>query len=228
MSKWNKYVSFLIAGVYFCIPHEMLLSQKRLSSSIAIARLKYSGGGDWYNDPSAIPNLARFIKSQTDVDIAEEEVRVVISDEALFAHPIVFLTGHGRMSLSDDDAKRLRTYLLRGGFLIVDDDYGLDSSFREAMKKVFPGRELQELPFSHDIYHVLFSFPDGLPKIHEHDGGPPKGYGIFHEGKLVVFYAFNTNISDGWPDPQIHGDPEEKRIEAFKMGTNIFIYALSN
>ena len=204
-----------------------LHSQTSLSSSFAIARLKYSGGGDWYNDPSAIPNMARFIKSQADIDISDEEVRLALSDEALFAHPILFMTGHGRVSFSDDDASRLRTYLLRGGFLIVDDDYGLDRSFREAMKKVFPGRQLTELPFSHDIYHSHFSFPDGLPKIHEHDNKPPQGFGLFdNDGRLMLFYVYESNLSDGWADASVHGDSQDKRIAALRMGMNIVIYAL--
>ena len=119
-----------------------------------------------------------------------------------------------------------RSYLEKGGFLYADDDYGMDKYFREEMKKVFPNKELVEIPFSHPIFHSHYKFPKGLPKIHEHDGGPPQAFGIFHEGRLVVFYSFNTNISDGWPDPQIHGDPEEVRTKAFEMGTNIFVYAL--
>lgn len=197
-------------------------------SNFTIARLKYRGGGDWYNDPSAIPNLLKFMKKETMVNTAQNETRVDIMSEELFTYPVIFMTGHGKIIFSDEEATRLRKYLTSGGFLYADDDYGMDKYFRTEIKKVFPDKELIELPFSHPIYHCHFDFPNGLPKIHEHYGGPPHGYGIFHKGRLVVFYTFNTNISDGWPDPQVHGDPEEKRLEAFKMGTNIFIYALMN
>lgn len=195
-------------------------------SSFTIARLKYRGGGDWYNDPSAIPNLLKFMKNETTINTADDEKKVDLMSEELFSYPVLFMTGHGRIIFSQEEADRLRKYLTSGGFLYADDDYGMDEYFRSEIKKVFPDKELIELPFSHPIYHCHFDFPDGLPKIHEHDGGPPHGYGIFHEGRLVVFYTVATNISDGWPDPQVHGDPEEKRLEALKMGTNIFVYAL--
>ena len=192
-----------------------------------LARVRYQGGGDWYNDPSAIPNLVHFIRMHTDVDVSEEEARVSLEDESLFSFPFLFLTGHGRMVLSDSEAGRLRSHLLNGGFLYADDDYGLDAGFREAMAKVFPGREWIELPFSHGIYQCHFDFPHGLPKIHEHDTKPPQGFGIFDDnGRLMVFYTYETNISDGWADPQIHEDPPEKREAALRMGLNIVVWAL--
>lgn len=197
-------------------------------SNFTIARLKYRGGGDWYNDPSAIPNLLRFMKKETTINTVQDEKKLDIMSEELFSYPVLFMTGHGKIIFSNEEVARLRKYLTNGGFMYADDDYGMDEYFRSQIKKVFPDKELIELPFFHPIYHCHFDFPNGLPKIHEHDGGPPHGYGIFHEGRLVVFYTFNTNISDGWPDPQIHGDPEEKRLEALKMGTNIFVYALTN
>jgi len=197
-------------------------------SSFTIARLKYRGGGDWYNDPSAIPNLLKFIKDETNIATSDDEKKLDLLSEELFTYPVLFMTGHGKIIFSDEEAVRLRKYLISGGFLYADDDYGMDSYFRSEIKKVFPDKKLIEIPFSHPIYFYHFEFPNGLPKIHEHDGGTPKGFGIFHEGRLVVFYSFNTNISDGWPDAQVHGDPEEKRLEAFKMGTNIFVYALTN
>ena len=196
--------------------------------NFTIGRLKYQGGGDWYNDPSAIPNMLKFLQKETLIHTAEDEKKVTLLSEELFSCPVLFMTGHGKIVFSEEEAKRLRHYLISGGFLYADDDYGMDKYFRTEMKKVFPEKELVELPFAHPIYHCHFDFPNGLPKIHEHDGGPPHGYGIFYEGRLVVFYTFNTNISDGWPDPQVHNDPEDKRQSAFKMGTNIFVYALTH
>jgi len=192
-----------------------------------IARVKYRGGGDWYNDPSAIPNLCRYLKTYTGIDVAEDEAKVSLTDETLFSYPILFLTGHGRILFSEEEIDRLRTYLLRGGFLYADDDYGMDKHFRESMKKVFPDRQLMELPFSHGIYHIHFRFNNGLPKIHEHDEKPPQGFGLFDdEGRLMVFYSYETNISDGWADPEVHNDPPEKREAALKMGSNIMVWAL--
>lgn len=197
------------------------------SSSLMIARVKYRGGGDWYNDPSAIPNLCRYLKTYTGVDVAEDEAKVSLTDETLFSYPILFLTGHGRILFSEEEIDRLRTYLLRGGFLYADDDYGMDKHFRESMKKVFPDRQLMELPFSHGIYHIHFRFNNGLPKIHEHDEKPPQGFGLFDdEGRLMVFYSYETNISDGWADPEVHNDSPEKREAALKMGSNIMVWAL--
>jgi len=147
-------------------------------------------------------------------------------DDQLYSCPLLFLTGHGRIFFSQSEAERLRSYLTNGGFLYADDDYGMDEHFRREMKKVFPDKEMVELPFSHPIYHVLYDFPNGLPKIHEHDGGPPKGFGYFHDGRLVVFYSFNTNISDGWADADVHGDPPNVREAALKMGANIVLHAL--
>jgi len=149
-------------------------------------------------------------------------------DEQLFAYPVLFITGHGRIAFATEEIVRLRHYLTHGGFLYADDDYGMDSSFREMMKKIFPDNELVELPFSHDIYKIHYKFENGLPKTHEHDKKPPKGYGIFFQGRLVVFYTYETNLSDGWADPEVHGDPLAKREEALKMGTNIMIYVLNN
>ena len=215
------FISCLLVG-YF------IYSSAVAQSDFTIARLKYRGGGDWYNDPSAIPNLLKFMKNETTINTAPDEKRVAIMSEELFSYPVIFLTGHGKIIFSEEEAARLRKYLINGGFLYADDDYGMDKYFRAEIKKVFPEKDLVELPFTHKIYHCHFDFPNGLPKVHEHDSGPPHGYGIFHEGRLVVYYTFNTNISDGWPDPQVHGDPQAKRLEALKMGTNIFVYVLMN
>lgn len=196
------------------------------TSKFTIARVKYNGGGDWYNDPSILPNMLAYLRKNTNIDAGTEEARVSLTDDDLFSYPILFLTGHGRIIFSDEEAKRLRLYLQNGGFLYADDDYGMDKYFRQEMKKVFPDKKLVEIPFSHEIYHIHFDFPNGLPKIHEHDGKPPRGYGYFHEGRLVVYYTYETNISDGWADPDVHKDPPAIREQAFKMGTNIIVYAL--
>ncbi|MBN1155078.1 DUF4159 domain-containing protein [candidate division KSB1 bacterium] len=193
-----------------------------------IARLKYRGGGDWYNDPSAISNLLKFIREETLIDAADDEVKINLLSEDLYAYPLLFMTGHGKIIFSNVEVERLRHFLTNGGFLYADDDYGMDSSFRNEMKKVFPDKEFIELPFSHEIYHSHYEFESGLPKIHEHDGEPPHGYGMFHEGRLVVFYTYSSNISDGWPESRVHGNPENVRIQALKMGVNIVVYVLNN
>ncbi|MCX7784686.1 MAG: DUF4159 domain-containing protein [candidate division WOR-3 bacterium] len=197
-----------------------------VGQNLIIARLKYSGGGDWYNDPDAIPNLAKEMNKRTNLKTEEYEKVVSLNDEKLFNYPFLFMTGHGNVTFSDDEVRRLRTYLILGGFLYADDDYGMDESFRREIKKVFPENELVELPYEHPIYHLIYKFPSGLPKIHEHYEGAPKGYGIFYQGRLVVFYTWNSNISDGWTEA--HDDPIEKREEAFKMGINIIAYALTH
>lgn len=194
-----------------------------------IARLKYSGGGDWYNDPSAEVNMMDYLSKNTSVDVeAAKFYSVDISSDEIFDYPFILITGHGNIVFSDSETKRLRTYLERGGFLYADDDYGMDKAFRREIKKVFSGQEMQELPFNHKIYSSHFNFPNGLPKIHEHDAKPAQGFGYFINGRLCVYYTYETNISDGWADPREHDDPPEKREEAFKMGTNIVIYALTN
>jgi hypothetical protein len=198
------------------------------SYDLQIARLKYAGGGDWYNDPSIIPNLCAELNSRTTVNASSDQAVVAISDEELFRYPFLFMTGHGGVTFLGEEVPRLREYLDNGGFLYADDDYGMDEYFRKEMKKVFPDKELVEIPFSHEIYHMLYDFPNGLPKIHKHDEKPPKGYGIFDQGRMVVFYTYETNISDGWADPDVHKDPPEKREAAFQMGTNIVLYALTH
>lgn len=195
--------------------------------AFTIARVKYRGGGDWYNDPSIIPNLLAFLRQHTTMRTATEGKHVELLDEELFSYPIIFLTGHGQIHFSSEEARQLRLYLISGGFLYADDDYGMDKSFREEIRKVFPEKQFVELPFSHRVFHSHFNFPSGIPKIHEHDGGPGKTFGIFHEGRLVVLYTWNTNISDGWADAEVHDDPPEIREQALRMGTNIVVYALT-
>jgi len=197
-------------------------------SAFTIARLKYGGGGDWYWGSSAIPNMLKFLKENTNIPVSEEEVRVSVMDENLFSYPFLFLTGHGNIKFSDQELERLRSYFSHGGFLFANDSYGLKEAFFREMKRLFPDEDLMELPFSHGIYHCFYQFPNGLPKIHKHDGKPPQGFGIFHQGRLVVFFVYESDIGDGWEDPQVHNDPPEKREAALKMGVNIVTWALSN
>lgn len=207
---------------------EVHSQQVRVTSALKIARLKYSGGGDWYNDPSAEVNLLVFVRQHVGIDVEPRYEFVDIASENFFSYPIVFLTGHGNIVLTETEVRRLRTYLENGGFLFADDDYGMDKTFRREMRKVFPGKQMVELPFTHGIYHSQFAFPGGPPKIHEHDGKPAQGFGLFHNGRLVVYYAYETNPSDGWADPDVHNDPEPKRQDALRFGTNIVVWALTH
>jgi len=196
--------------------------------AFTIAQLQYRGGGDWYANPTSLPNLLAAVRARTGIVADERPATVSLDDEALPLHPFLYMTGHGRVFLDEQEVLALRGHLERGGFLWADDNYGMDESFRREMAKVFPGSPLTELPFDHGIYHSFYDFPGGLPKIHEHDGGPPHGYGIFHDGRLVVFYSFNTDIGDGMEDPEVHNDPPEKREAALRLGVNVVVYALTH
>lgn len=199
------------------------------SGKFRIARLKFSGGGDWYNDPSEQVNMMEYLRKNTTIDVDKPEFYSVdVASDDIFDYPFIIITCHGNIDFSPSEVLRLKKYCESGGFIYADDDYGMDTAFRREIKKVFPDEELKELPFDHKIYNCHFSFPNGLPKIHEHDGKPPQGFGIFYQGRMCVYYTYETNISDGWADPDEHKDPPEKREEAFKMGTNIIVYALTN
>jgi len=193
-----------------------------------IARLKYQGGGDWYSNPSSLPNLLAAINERTNIRAAPREETVEITDPELFHYPYLYMNGHGNVRFTDEEVKILRSYFAAGGFLHADDNYGMDSSFRREIKKVFPDSPLVELPFNHPIYSSFYSFPNGLPKIHEHDGKPAQGFGIFYENRLVVFYTYECDLGDGWEDPEVHNDPPEKREAALKMGVNIVVYTLTH
>jgi len=192
-----------------------------------IARLKYNGGGDWYNDPSAEVNLLNFIQQNTNITVDAKYKFVEISSDEVFSYPFLFMTGHGNVVFSKDEVERLRLYLESGGFLYIDDDYGLNDAVRREMKKVFPERDFVELPFSYGLYSVFYNFENGPPKTHEHDKNPPQGFGIFLDNRLAVFFTYESNPSDGWADASVHNNPELKRQEALKFGTNIVIWALS-
>ncbi|HYE95897.1 MAG TPA: DUF4159 domain-containing protein [Rubricoccaceae bacterium] len=193
---------------------------------VTIARVKYGGGGDWYSgDP--LPNLVAYARAHTLLDLNPEPATAELDNDNLFRYPFLFLNGHGNVVFTEREAERLRHYLTHGGFLYVNDDYGLDAAIRREMRKVFPDQEFVELPFAHPIYHAHFSFPAGLPKVHEHDGKPAQGFGLFHEGRLVVFYAYESDLADGWEPPGVHGDPEAVREAALQMGVNLLVYAMS-
>jgi len=200
----------------------------RSASQFRIARLKYAGGGDWYNDPTEEPNLLKFVAKNTNIQTNPEYQWVDIASDDIFNYPFLFLTGHGNVDFSEAEAKRLRAYLEAGGFLYIDDDYGLNDPIRREMKKVFPDQDFKELPYSHGIYHAHYEFPNGVPKTHEHDGKPAQGFGLFLNGRMCVYYTYESNPSDGWDDPEVHNDPPEKREEALKFGTNIVVWALSH
>ena len=192
-----------------------------------IARVHYEGGGDWYANPSSLPNLLGEIARRTTIRVSEQPAEVRLTDADLPDHPYLYMTGHGNVSLSDREAEALQGHLRSGGFLHVDDNYGLDPSFRREIARVFPDEELLDVPLDHPVYSVLYEFPDGLPKIHEHDGLPAQGLGIFLDGRLAVFYSYQSDLGDGWEDATVHGDPPELREQAIRMGVNLFLYALS-
>jgi len=200
---------------------------KRIESQFRIARLKYSGGGDWYNDPSAEVNLLTFAKQHAGIDTDPKYEFVEISNDNFFSYSLIFMTGHGNATFSEYEIKRLRAYLENGGFLFIDDDYGMDKAIRREMKKVFPEYDFVELPYSYGLYSCMFPFPNGVPKTHEHDNKSPQGLGIFYKGRLVIYYTYESNPSDGWADPEVHNDPPEKREEALKFGTNIIVWSLT-
>lgn len=193
-----------------------------------IARVKYGGGGDWYSNPSSLPNLLKALNERTAIRAPQREKVIAITDPDLFNYPYLYLNGHGNIRFTDQEVRILRDYFAAGGFLHADDNYGMDSSFRREMRRVFPESPLLELPTDHPIYHSFYDFPRGLPKIHEHDGKPAQGFGIFYQNRLVVFYTYECDLGDGWENPEIHNDPPEKREAALQMGINIIMYYLTH
>jgi hypothetical protein len=202
-----------------------LFSLQANAQQLKLALLVYGGGGDWYANPTSLKNLASFCNQELHTRFATQEAQVEVGSADLFNYPFVHMTGHGRWALTDAEAQNLRKYLESGGFLHIDDNYGMDAYVRPALKQVFPELSLVELPFSHPIYHQTFDFKNGLPKIHEHDKTAPKGYGIIYKGKLVCFYSVETDLGDGWEDPDVHHDTPQKRLEALQMGANLVQYA---
>ncbi len=195
---------------------------------LTIARLQYDGGGDWYANPSSIPNLLAAISARTTLPVERTEARVKLSDERLWDYPFLHLTGHGNIVFTDEEVVKLRDYLTRGGFLHADDNYGLDPAFRREMARVFPDRPLVDVPLSHPVYHVVYDFPKGLPKIHEHDNKSARGYGIFLGDRLAVFYSHESDLGNGWEDPGTYTDPPALHEGALGMGVNLFVYAVTS
>ncbi len=193
-----------------------------------IAVLKYNGGGDWYSNPTSIPNLVSFCNENINTNISEEIETVEVGSLEIFNYPFLHMTGHGNVIFSFEEAKNLREYLLAGGFLHIDDNYGMDPFVRSEIKKVFPNSDLIEIPPSHAIFHQSYDFNNGLPKIHEHDKNNPQAFGVFLEGRLVLFYTYESDLGDGWEDPEIHNDSESTRLQSLKMGANILEYVFSN
>jgi hypothetical protein len=193
-----------------------------------LALLKYSGGGDWYANPTSLSNLIRFCNQQMATQIHPDYAVVEVGSADLFNYPWVHMTGHGNVVFSAQETRNLREYLIGGGFLHIDDNYGLDPYIRREMKKVFPELDFVELPFNHPVYHQKYKFSNGLPKIHEHDGKPPQGFGLIWEGRLLCFYSYECDLGDGWEDKDVHKDSEETRTRALQMGANIIRYVFTN
>jgi len=193
---------------------------------LTIGRLHYDGGGDWYANPSSLPNLLQAIGARTTLPVSAREKVVTLADADLWQVPYLYMTGHGNVHWSDAELATLRRYLQQGGFLHADDNYGMDESIRRELVRLFPDRPLVEVPLDHPIYHLVYQFPQGIPKIHEHDGKPAQGFGIFLEGRLVVYYSYQSDLGDGWEDFEVHRDPPEKHEAALRMGVNLFVYAV--
>ena len=215
--------------VFFLSTLVNFAKENSINPTLEIPRLKYNGGGDWYNGKTEIPNLLKFLNEKTGIPVDPRDFYIEPDDSRIFQYPFIFLTGHGNISFNEVELENLRNYLLAGGFLYVDDDYGLDQPFRREIKKVFPEYSLIPINKEHPIFDCYFEFKDGLPKIHKHDGKPPQAYGIFDDhGRMMVFYTYESNISDGWDSPGVHNNPKDLRNTALKMGVNIIIYALTN
>ena len=205
----------------------LLLTNIILGQEFSIARVNYGGGGDWYCDPSSIPNILSYLTNNTSIKAARDEYRIKLTTKEMRGHPYLYMTGHGNIRFTDEEIIDLREYLLGGGFLHTDDNYGLNTSFRREMKKVFPDRDFVELPHDHAVFHSYFDMPNGLPKIHEHDGKPPQLFALYNEDRIMVIYSFESDLGDGWEDEEVHNDPPELRTAALQMGVNIIYFSLT-
>jgi hypothetical protein len=210
----------LIVFFFFC--------SSTLLGQIKLAKVKYSGGGDWYANKTSLPNLINFCNSNLPLKLSNTPETVELSSKQLFNYPFIHLTGHGNVLFNESEIQNLKTYLLGGGFLHIDDNYGMDVYIRREMKKVFPSIEFVELTFTHSIYHQTYNFPTGIPKIHEHDGKPAQGFGLIYKGRLICFYSYESDLGNGWEDVGTYSDPVEKHQEALKMGANMIQFAFNN
>lgn len=212
--RWLLFISFIFSINF--------------SQAQELAILKYGGGGDWYSNATALPNLIKFCNQQINTSLQEKPQTVSLLDVELFNYPLIHMTGHGNVFFTNEEVENLRDYLLSGGFLHIDDNYGMDQYVRKELAKLFPNEELKELPGDHPIFNQKFKFPQGLPKIHEHDNGRPQAFGITIDGRLVLLYTFESDLGDGWENPEVHNDPAEVRLKALQMGANIIQYAFEN
>ncbi len=218
-----------VRRIVFCIVMCLLANLNYAqNTSVKIGLLKYNGGGDWYANPTSLPNLLEFCNKNIRTNIHPDYATVEAGSPEMFSYPFIHMTGHGNVIFSDAEAQTIRNYLIAGGFLHIDDNYGMDPYVRREMKKVFPELDFVELPFSHPIYHQEYDFSKGLPKVHEHDKKPPRGFGLIYKGRLVCFYTYETDLGDGWEDQEVHNDPQDIRIKALKMGANIISYAFNH
>jgi len=215
----KKNILFIVVPLFFAIT---------ATNAQQIAILKYGGGGDWYSNPTALPNLIQFCNSNIDTKINPEPETVEAESVSIFKYPFLHMTGHGNVFFNDEEVLNLRTYLLSGGFLHIDDNYGMEPYLKRELEKIFPDKQLEELGADHPIFSQKFNFSDGLPKIHEHDGKRPQAFGIFDQGRLVLLYTYECDLGDGWEDPTVHNDPEEVRLQALQMGANIVQYAFKS
>ncbi len=222
LKKW-----FVLELLALCVILFMSFTPIQKDYTVEIALLKYNGGGDWYSNPTSLKNLAQFCNTTLNTNINPNYETVEVGSVDLFNYPFVHMTGHGNVVFSAAEADNLRNYLIAGGFLHIDDNYGMDPFVRPELKKIFPELELKEVPFNHEVYHQHFDFKSGLPKIHKHDDKPAIGYGLFWEGRLVCFYSYESDLGDGWEDPSVHKDSPAKRAQALQMGANIIQYAFS-
>ena len=205
----------------------LLVTNIILGQEFSIARVNYGGGGDWYCDPSSIPNILSYLTKNTSIKAAHDEYRIKLTTKELRGHPYLYMTGHGNIRFTDEEIIQLREYLMGGGFLHTDDNYGLNTSFRREMKRVFPDRDFVELPHDHAVFHSYFDMPNGLPKIHEHDGKPPQLFALYNEDRIMVIYSYESDLGDGWEDEEVHNNPPELRAAALQMGVNIIYFALT-
>ena len=219
-------MKFVIYSVFFYIS-TFLYSESVPPGAFSITRIHYDGGGDWYADPSSLPNMLEYLKDHTNIAVNPLEKRAEIGDDIFSGSSFLYITGHGNIKFNDEEAQTLRDHLLSGAFLHADDNYGMDKSFRREMKKVFPEKDWVELPPDHPIFNIYYVFPNGLPKVHEHENNRPQALGLFNEGTLMVLYTFESDLGDGWENQKVHNDPEDIRQRALEMGTNIILYALS-
>jgi len=205
----------------------LLVTNIILGQEFSIARVNYGGGGDWYCDPSSIPNILNYLTKNTSIKADHDEYRIKLTTKELRGHPYLYMTGHGNIRFTDEEIIQLREYLMGGGFLHTDDNYGLNTSFRREMKRVFPDRDFVELPHDHAVFHSYFDMPNGLPKIHEHDGKPPQLFALYNEDRIMVIYSYESDLGDGWEDEEVHNDPPKLRVAALQMGVNIIYFALT-